>query len=367
MTLLTIAGGELVLGDSGCRNVVVRDGRIVTVDAKTTEGTVVDATGLLVAPGFIDLQCNGADDIDLTTEPERVWELAARLPRHGVTSFLPTLVSCPSDVVDRALAAIARRPAGFRGAEPLGLHLEGPMLNPARRGAHRGDMLRAPDDDWYCRPGVSMVTLAPELPGALDLIRALRDAGIVAAAGHTDATADELTAAINAGLTGVTHLFNAMRPFGHRDVGPVGVALTDDRVIAGVIADGVHVDPRAVTIAWRSLGADRLALVTDRVAKTLAGDPVSHTGQAVREPDGRLAGSRLTMDQAVRNLMAFTGCTLAEAVAAATATPARLLAVRRGRCSPGAPADLVLLTREAEVVAVVAGGSIVFEEPAWRS
>lgn len=325
-------------------------------------GPALDASGLLVAPGFVDLQCNGAFGIDLSREPERLWELAALLPRFGVTAFLPTLVSSPAGIVRRALDSLGTRPDGFRGAEPLGLHLEGPMLNPLRRGAHDERHLRQPAADvvggWTRRAGVAMVTLAPELPGALDAILALRRGGVTVAAGHTDATDAEMLAAVDAGVTAVTHLFNAMRPLGHRDVGVAGVALTETSLTVGMIVDGVHVHPRVVSIARTALGPARLALVTDSVAA--AG--TAFGGGAVRNGEGRLAGSLLGMDRAVRNLAAFTGCSIAEAVVSATATPARLLGEPLGRLECGGRADVVVLTPGGEVVATFAAGECVYGE-----
>ena len=359
-------------------DVQVRDGAIVAVDhagsRASDDAIVLDASGLLVAPGFVDLQCNGAHGIDLVLEPERLWDLAALLPQYGVTAFLPTVISCPPHVVDRALATLANRPAGFRGATPLGLHLEGPMLNPARRGAHPQEQLRAPADtpvhSWTAAGGVAMVTLAPELPGALDAIRMLRAAGVVVSAGHTDATDGELTIGVDAGVTAATHLFNAMPPFKHRAPGAVGAILADSRITPGLIADGVHVHPTAVAAAWAALGPSRMALVTDAVAP-LGCPPgpfrfgtieVTVGPNSVRLADGTLAGSVLAMDQAVRNLVAFTGCDAHNAIGAASTTPARVIgATGKGRIEPGADADLVVLTPELELVAVVIGGEVVVD------
>ncbi len=381
--MLAISGGLLV----GCKEayspgrrscVTVDDGIVTSLSGDQTATQWFDADGLFVCPGFIDLQCNGAHGIDLTSEPGRLWELAACLPRYGITSFLPTLVSASSEEVSAAVAVLRRRPDGFKGAEPVGLHLEGPMISPRYRGAHEASRLHSPDLDLVVRSGregaVALVTLAPELPGALDVVGCLRDTGVVVSAGHTDATTGEMLAAIDHGLSGVTHLFNAMRPFGHRDSGPVGVALTDDRLIAGLIVDGVHVEPRAVQIAWRLLGPSRLALVTDSVAALgsplsearLSGHRIHADGEAVRDESGRLAGSCLAMDQAVRNLVRFTGCSLADAVRCATETPARLIRSYAGVLAPGAPADIVIMTPEAEIVTVIVRGSVVHGAAAWN-
>ena len=350
-------------------DVLVVDGRIAAVGpelvapAGTPELAVAEG---VVVPGFIDLQINGAHGIDLAREPERLGELAALLPRYGVTAFCPTIVSSPPGVVERALAAgqawaaLGDHPTH---AAVLGLHLEGPMLNPLRRGAHAERDLRPPSpqviDGWSAAAGVALVTLAPELPGAIDVIATLVERGVVVAAGHTDASSAEMEAAVAAGVTMVTHLYNAMRPFGHRDPGPIGATLAGAVPVAGLIADGVHVHPLAVAAAWRALGPGWVALVTDAVSDL--GQP--GCGGAVRRPDGTLAGSTLTMDAAVRNLRAFTSCSLSDAVDAATATPAAVLRDdTRGEVVAGRRGDLVVLSPTGTVLATVIAGEV-----AWRA
>jgi N-acetylglucosamine-6-phosphate deacetylase len=364
MTALVLRGGTVV-DRAGRRtaDVVLDGGRIVAVapGAERPVGArVLPAAGLLVAAGYCDLQCNGAHGVDLAREPERLWEMAAVLPRHGVTTWLPTIVTSPPEVAERARRTLlaGRPPDVAPGATPLGLHLEGPMLNPARKGAHPAGLLRAPSPavygQWSAAAGVTLVTLAPELPGALDAVRALRAAGVLVAAGHTDASAGELAAAVDAGVRLVTHLFNAMRPFAHRDPGPVGVALADERLAAGLIADGVHVDPVAVAAAWRALGPERTVLVSDAVAALgLSAGPA-------RLGDGTLAGSALALDDAVRNLVAWTGCPVPDAVATVTSTPARVLGRDAGAVAPGQPGDLTVLDADLRAVATIVAGDVVF-------
>lgn len=340
----------------------------------------LDAAGLLVVPGFVDLQCNGAAGVDITTQPEGIWEVAAALPRWGVTAWLPTIVTAPAAVRARALASLrSGAPRGAAGerpfAVPLGLHLEGPFLAAERRGAHPAEHLRSPDpalvaeEGWSRERGVALVTLAPELPRALDVVGDLVAAGVVVSAGHSSASAEQATAAIDAGVTAVTHLFNAMGPLHHRDPGLAGVALTDERVRVGAIADGVHLHPAAVALAARALG-ERLCLVTDAVAAL--GMPAGRvplgvleafaTDNGVRLADGTLAGSDLSLDRAVRNLIAFAGVSLPAAVAAVTASPAALLGLDdRGVIGPGAVGDLTLLDPAGEVVATVIGGGVAFD------
>lgn len=353
-------------------DLVLRDGVVAT---EASEGAaVVDASGLRVVPGLIDLQCNGALGIDLATEPERLWELASLLPRWGVTAWLPTIVTTPPEISERALAALAAGPPdGWQGAVPLGLHLEGPFLAATKRGAHRETLLRAPTRDagarWSRSAGVAMVTLAPELDGAAEMIRSLAERGVVVSLGHSAATAEQARAGVDAGASSVTHLFNAMAPLHHRAPGLAGVALTDQRLHVGLIADGVHVAPEVVAVAQAALG-DRLVLVTDAVAalgmgtgpQVLGGASVRVDAGAVRLADGTLAGSVLSLDQAVRKLVAFTGCPPEVAMAAASTAPARLLGDdARGSLRVGARADAVLLGLDLQPVVTIVGGRIVYD------
>ncbi len=379
-----LTGGSVLIGDDPGftdAELVIRAGKVDRItrsgsgDASGDRSAVVDVTGLRLVPGFIDLQVNGIAGIDLCSEPERIGEVARCLPRFGVTSFLPTIISSPPSAVARALAEMARLGSDRmveRGARPLGLHLEGPMLSPRRKGAHRPTLLRDPSaamiDGWSADAGVAMVTLAPELDGADEVIALLRRNGVVVFAGHTNASADVIVAAVDVGIQGITHLFNAMPGLGHREPGPVGAAFTDRRITAGLIVDGVHVDPVAVAVAFRCLGPSRLALVSDAVAATampagtyvLGGDELITDGVSVRLKDGTLAGSVLTLDAAVRNLASFVGCSFADAVRCATSTPARVLGRNDlGVLRPGALADVVALDDGGNVVVTIVGGVVV--------
>ncbi|HEX8025454.1 MAG TPA: amidohydrolase family protein [Candidatus Limnocylindrales bacterium] len=300
---------------------------------------------MAASSGLIDLQANGAAGHDLTSDPDAVWAVGEALTRYGVGAWLPTLVSPSWAIVERARAALsAGPPAGYAGATVLGWHVEGPCLSPLRHGAHDPSSLRPPDvgavRDWSPATGIRMVTLAPELPGALPLVEALATAGVVVSAGHSAATFEEANAGFDAGIRAVTHLFNAMGPLDHRDPGLPGAALADPRVTIALIPDGLHVHPAVVRIVRNAAGAERLAIVTDAIAALgmapgsyrLAGRDVVYDeaegsarlatgGQAA----GGLAGSVLSMDAAVRNLARFSGCSEDEARLAATTVPARLL------------------------------------------
>jgi N-acetylglucosamine-6-phosphate deacetylase len=382
---LVLSGGSIVTRSGVEQASVCLEGPVIASVGSEVAGAddVLDVSGLLISAGFIDLQLNGAHGMDLTDDPLNLWDVAAVLPRYGVTSFLPTMITAEPARYGQALDVLgAGPPAGWYGAMPLGWHFEGPMLNPARKGAHPARLLVEPNPELYGRwshaAGVALVTLAPELPGGLDAVRTLHAAGVVVSAGHTAASTVEIDASIDAGVTYLTHLFNAMVPFAHREPGPIGVALAGPPLVCGLIADGIHVHPTAVRAAWGALGCDRLNLVTDAVGALgmprgpyrLGAIEVSVGPDGVRNADGTLAGSNLAMDEAVRNLMLFTGCALHEAVATVTATPARVLGRSdKGCIESGAAADLAVLTPELEVVATIVGGEIVHRtrELAWRS
>jgi N-acetylglucosamine-6-phosphate deacetylase len=258
-------------------------------------------------------------------------------------------------------------PEAVPGPHILGVHLEGPFLSPSRLGTHRRDGRRDPDpallERLLAAGPVRLMTLAPELPGALELIDLLHSRGVVVSLGHTDATAAQAHAAFDRGVRAVTHVFNAMRPLAHRDPGVVGAALARPDVVVQAIVDGVHLDPDIVRLLWRA-AAGRLSLVTDAIAGAGLGDGTYALGEieivvaddVVRSEDGMLAGSALTMVEAVRNLVALD-VPLEGALEAATSVPARVLdAPDLGRLVPGGPADIVVLDDALEVVRTLVGG-----------
>jgi N-acetylglucosamine-6-phosphate deacetylase len=319
--------------------------------------------GALLAPGFIDLQVNGGGGVLLNDEPtaEGMRAIARAHRKFGTTGCLPTLIT---DMRARMKAVIAAAPSGL-GAGVLGLHLEGPFLNPARKGVHRPDLIRTPDDAdlellrGLASVGRSMVTLAPErVPEGF--VRALAESGVRVAAGHSEASADEMARAVDEGLTGVTHLFNAMPPLAGRAPGIVGATLSEPRLIAGIIADGVHVDPVSIRAAFAAKGAAGLALVTDAMPTVgskldhfeLMGRRVSLSEGRLTIEDGTLGGAHLDMASAVRNAVQI-GLPLGDALQSAALTPARFLGIadERGALTAGAFADLVALTAELDVIA----------------
>ena len=338
---------------------------------------VLDASGLLLAPGFIDLQLNGGFGNDFTRNPYSLWRVADQLPQHGVTAFLPTIITSPLSTVRLAQEILySGPPEGFNGSRAIGLHVEGPFLNPAKRGAHNPDHLRPPSvkdvANWSPEKGIRLVTLAPELLGAMDVIAALTKRGVVVSAGHSMATYDQARTSVMAGITYATHLFNAMPELHHRHPGLIGAVLSDERVTIGLIADGIHVHPSVVKLIWHMTGSDRLNLVTDAMAAlgmppghyALGDYKVTVTREKATLSNGTLAGSILSMDQALRNLLNYTGCSQAEAVRTITTTPATVLGIanHKGQIAPGFDADLVLLTPDFMVVATVIGGQIAYQD-----
>ena len=374
---------ETDLDAPGPGAVIVEAGRITAVlanpDLRALPARRLHAA--YVAPGFIDLQVNGGFGHEVNDDPAALIALARRLPATGVTAFLPTLVSREPDRYPTCFAAFdaARAAGGGDGARMLGLHLEGPLLSPARAGAHDRAAIEGAtaalveqlaDPSPVAR--ITLVTLAPERRDALSLIGRLRARGIVVSLGHTDASFEQFTAGVDAGATLATHVWNAMSPLHHRAPGATGAALSDDRVTALAIPDGVHTHPAAFAIALRAKGIDRLGLVTDAVAAAgvdagtltaLAGRPVTTDGTSARLGDGTLAGSTLAMDRAVRNARRFAGLSPAQAVHLATAVPARALGLLQAGAlvRAGAAADLVLLDQGLEVLATLVGGRMAFQ------
>ncbi|MFO7572164.1 MAG: amidohydrolase family protein [Gaiellaceae bacterium] len=328
------------------------DGRLVRGDVELADGLVA-GVGLssparrgTAVPGLVDLQVNGLEGVDLVDADNggyrRVGEL---LLAGGVTAYLPTFITAPET---RVVAALRRMPEGGDGPRVLGAHLEGPFLSPERLGVHPPEHRRDPDPDLLGRllgaGPVRLVTIAPELPGAHALVRELLARGTTVSYGHSDATAEEAHAAFDLGVRTVTHLFNAMRPFHHRDPGIAGAALARGDVVVQLILDGRHVAPETALVSWRA-ARGRVALVSDATAVPGA-----------RTEAGVLAGGTASLIEAVRSLHEL-GASLEEAVGAATWVPARILGHEHvGRLSLGLPADVVVLSDELEVERVLIDG-----------
>lgn len=361
MTLALVNG--LILRDSGWADnqVVLIEGShiadIVARDDNWTAHQTYDLQGHRLLPGFIDVQVNGGGGVLFNDEPsvESIREIGRAHRRFGTTGFLPTLISDDLEVVSRAVNAVQDAiAAGVPGV--LGIHIEGPFLNAARRGVHDESKLRWLDEDGLglltsLQGGKTLVTLAPERTTP-QIIRKLSDAGVIVSAGHTNGTYAEIRTALDHGVTGFTHLFNAMSQLTGREPGTVGAALDDDGSWCGIILDGHHVNPVVLRIAMRAKRKDRFMLVTDAMPTVgaphksfhLQGRPISVNDNMLVDEHGRLAGSDIDMATAVRNAPAMLEVDLAQAVRMASLYPASFLGLERqlGRIEPGYRADLVL-------------------------
>lgn len=380
---LILSAGTVLAADRDLRPgyVAVEAGQIVRVAGgapPASARSVLSYPDGTLVPGFIDLQVNGGAGVDCSRcGPEGYQVLGRYLAATGVTAYLPTIVSAPLEDMRRA-AERAAAAMGGGGALPaiLGVHMEGPYLNPLRRGAHRAQDLRHPvvdevaDTIRRARGALRMMTLAPELDGAEAVIRRLASEGIVPALGHTDAGFDEITAAARWGARMATHVFNAMRGIHHREPGAAGGALLTSALAVGVIADLVHVHPAVLALIARVAGPGRVVLVTDAVAAagmgrgafTLGPQTVEVKEGAPRLGDGSLAGSALQMFRAVKNFTEAAGAGLRDAVEAASLVPARLLGLgRKGRIARGCDADLVVLDRDGAVLLTLIAGRIAYQ------
>jgi N-acetylglucosamine-6-phosphate deacetylase len=343
---------------------------------------LVDFGDAVLVPGFVDIHIHGGAGLDLMrAAPADLPRLGKFLTKHGVTGYFPTTVAAPLDATYAALERLANAidatenssPANGDSAQarPLGIHLEGPFLSHKRRGVHPPENLVAPtieifDRLWQAARGhVRMMTIAPEIPGAPEVIAEAARRNVCVSIGHSDAEMPVAQDAVKAGARHATHTFNAMRPFDHRDPGIIAEVLTDDRLTADIIADGIHVSPAVVQLFLRAKGSERAVLITDAISATGMPDgryqlgPIQVDVKAGKcTSGGSLAGSVLTMDRAVRNVMQFARWSLKDAVRAATVNPARAVGLDRqhGVLARGADADFVVLNPAGEVQKTIARG-----------
>jgi N-acetylglucosamine-6-phosphate deacetylase len=330
-----------------------------------------------IVPAYLDIHmhgCAGHDVMEAT--PDALAEIGRYLAHHGVGAYLPTTVTATCENTVRALNGLCREIKRAEqslngGAKPLGIHLEGPFLSSAKRGVHRADLLRAPTVDsfdryWQASEGrIVLMTIAPEIPGALETIAYATSLGVRCSLGHSNATASEARGGKEAGAKSATHTFNAMRPLDHRDPGLAAYVLDDDELYAEMIADGFHVDPMMVRLYFKSKGAERIVLVTDSMSATGMPDGKYTLGEMEVDvlegrctSNGIIAGSVLTLDRAVQNFAQFTGAGLDTAVAAASFNPAKLIARDEnwGSIETGRSADLTVLSEAGEVMETFLGG-----------
>jgi len=341
--------------------------REIPSSAKVLDLTT-DVPGAILAPGFIDIHMHGGAGLDvMRAAPAELPRLHKFLTAHGVTGYFPTTVAAPLDQTCAALARLAdvieaAQTSGNGDAAPLGIHLEGPFLSHKRRGVHPPEYLVEPTVEvfdllWQAARGhVRMLTIAPELPGALEVIAEAARRKICVSIGHSDALLEAARAGVQAGARHATHTFNAMRPLDHRDPGILGEVLTDKRITADIIADGIHVAPEVVQLFLNAKGIDGAVLITDATAAAGMPDGTYQLGPLQVEVkdgrctmDGKLAGSVLTMDRAVRNITQFSDWSLQDAVRAATLNPARAAGLASGEIAQGAEANFVVLSPNGEL------------------
>lgn len=339
----------------------------------------VDLGNAIIVPGFIDIHIHGGAGHDvMEDDPAALPAIETLLAGHGVTAYFPTTVTAPLDATLRALerlgeaveSAASQRAHAVLRARPLGIHLEGPFISHARRGVHPPADLLPPrlatfEQFWEASRGqIKLMTIAPELEGAPELIAEASRRGVCVSLGHSDATLAEAKRGILSGARHATHTFNAMRPLGHRDPGILGAALVDDRLTADVIADGIHLDPAILELFLRAKGPERAVLITDAISATGMPDGRYRLGSLDVEVkagqctfEGKLAGSVLTMDRAIQNVSKLSGWDLQAAVRLASTNPARVVADKqRGHLAAGMAADMVILNPDGSVLKTIVGG-----------
>jgi N-acetylglucosamine-6-phosphate deacetylase len=392
--MILLAGADLVLPDRVLpqSSLLIDAGRIAVIEPRVIDtpagATRLEAAGCIVAPGFIDVHVHGVEGHDVLDGPDAVRAIASRLPRYGVTAFCPTAVATDPTTLQTMLRAVADvRDATGSSARVLPAHLESNFISPAYRGAQPAACLRtavaspSPARDFSGldildtmaahRAAIGIVTLAPEIAGGLDLVRTLTTAGHLVSIGHSGATYEQARAAMDAGVSHATHLFNRMSPMTHRDPGAVGAVLESDGVCAELICDGFHVHPAAMSVAIRAKGRGGVMAITDGTAGSglpagsvaqLGGQRITVTERTAVLADGTLAGSVLTMDAAFRVLVQRLSLSLVEAAHLCASTPARQLNIPdTGRIAVGAHADLVILDHELQVRHTVVRGTL------WRN
>ncbi|PKN85468.1 MAG: N-acetylglucosamine-6-phosphate deacetylase [Chloroflexi bacterium HGW-Chloroflexi-8] len=357
----------------------VKHGKIIGFgeDSSSNSLTVFDLTEYDLVPGLVELQINGAFGVDFTQDPTQIFQVGKRLTELGVTIFLPTIITSPLSSVQKAMQVWKEgTPQDYNGAAIPGFHFEGPFINPEKKGAHRQEFIKKPamEDilDWKVENGVRLVTVAPEIPGVLEIISLLSARGVIVSAGHSMATLDQMQDAVAAGIACGTHLFNAMRPLDHRQSGLLGLLLTNDELKVGLIVDGTHLAPEIVKLAFRAKGEKNIFLVSDAMAALglspgeyeLAGRPVIVNETSAHLEDGTLAGSILTPAESLRNFQAFSGCTFEQALQCWTTNPADLMGFTgHGRLEIGLQADLVALDDHGRVAATMINGDWVYIAP----
>lgn len=365
--------------------IIVEKGRIREIvnkeelsSATLTEAEIIEAQDKFVVPGYIDIHIHGGGDSDVMDgNYEAINQISITHSHFGTTSFLPTTMTMSKDKILRSLRSIGEAAKkGTAGAEILGIHMEGPYINPEKKGAQKEEDIRVPSIEEFTQfqqasgDLIRLVTIAPEIPGAIDFIKYLDKQNIIVSGGHSNSTYTQVQAAIQAGLSHVTHTFNAMRGLHHREPGVVGAALSSPELTVEMIADGIHIHPVVMKILIQAKEIEKIVLITDAMRAAgmsegiyeLGGQEVTVNKEQARLKDGTLAGSILTMDQAVKNLVTKVSISLPKAIQMASFNPAKSIGVenKKGSLEPGKDADIVILNKKLEAELTMVTGKVVY-------
>jgi len=376
ITPFHLISGKAIIVEKGRIREIVNEEELST--ATLTGAEVIEGKDKYIVPGYIDIHVHGGGGSDVMDgDYEAINQIAIAHSHFGTTSFLPTTMTMSKDKIIRSLRSICEAvKKGTAGAEILGIHMEGPYINPEKKGAQKEDEIKKISIEEFLEFNqasgnlIRLVTIAPEMPGAIGLIKYLYKRGIIASVGHTNATYVQTQAGIQAGLSHVTHTFNAMRELHHREPGVVGAALTSPELTVEVIADGIHIHPIVLKILTKIKEGEKVVLITDAMRAAglkegtydLGGQEVIVTKGQARLKDGTLAGSVLTMDKAVKNIVNKIGIQLPKAIQMASFNPARSIGIddKKGSLEPGKDADIVILNKNLETELTIVVGKIVY-------
>ena len=376
ITPFHLVSGKAIIVEKGRIKEIVNKEELST--ATLTEAEVIEGKDKFIVPGYIDMHVHGGGGSDVMDgDYEAINQIAIAHSHFGTTSFLPTTMTMSKDKIIRSLRSICEAvKKGTEGAEILGIHMEGPYINPEKKGAQKEEEIKKISIEEFLEFNqasgnlIRLVTIAPEMPGAIGLIKYLYKQGIIASVGHTNATYVQVQAGIQAGLSHVTHAFNAMRELHHREPGVVGAALTSPELTVEVIADGIHIHPIVLKILTKIKEGEKIVLITDAMRAAgikegtydLGGQEVIVAKGQARLKDGTLAGSVLTMDKAVKNMVNKVGIQLPKAIQMASFNPARSIGIddKKGSLEPGKDADIVILNKNLETELTIVAGKIVY-------
>ena len=376
ITPFHLVSGKAIIVEKGRIREIVNKEELST--ATLTGAEVIEGKDKFIVPGYIDIHIHGGGGSDVMDgDYKAINQIAIAHSHFGTTSFLPTTMTMSRDKIIRSLRSICEAvKKGTAGAEILGIHMEGPYINPEKKGAQKEDDIKKISIEEFLEFNqasgnlIRLVTIAPEMPGAIDLIKYLHKQGIIASVGHSNATYDQTQAGIQAGLSHVTHTFNAMKGLHHREPGVVGAALTSPELTVEIIADGIHIHPIVLKILTKIKEGEKVVLITDAMRAAglidgtydLGGQEVIVANGQARLKDETLAGSMLTMDKAVKNMVNKVGIQLPKAIQMASFNPARSIGTddKKGSLDPGKDADIVILNKSLEAEITIVAGKIVY-------